>query len=502
MLTPRSTRATSPRHLFGEELFLLVLLLLFFLQISSSRLVAGDEGFYTLATKLVSQGRVPYKDFFYPQMPLLPYLFYGWASATSGTLSWQGLRGLSAVCATLICLLVYLRVRASASSGSRFWANLACIVLATCPLFFPWILTVESYASATLLVLLATLLSENFLWAASARTLFMAGICLGLAVDIRLYLLALLPALILGVERRYLGSLLGGFWLATLPAQLMLLAHWDAFWFNNVGYHLQRSQASVNDMLAGKWMIATILVGLKHTRKFEGILPYVLVNVGMFCAMVHLGKHRLVAMATITIAAVSFIPTPAYVQYFCILTPFLALHLFLALSEANITSSLHVKLLIGGLFGFLCTLGLAQNISAYTFTGKGVLGMHGDNPHLTYSPTVTSIVSRTINSHFEEHAVVFSSWSGYLLETHVQPLGGTENRFGMRIGKDLTPEHQKAVRISTLRDVNRSIRRGDIDGAVLRDYYASAHPALVRALDRSGYDLVYRGNGVQIWKLN
>ncbi len=71
MLTPRSTRATSPRHLFGEELFLLVLLLLFFLQISSSRLVAGDEGFYTLATKLVSQGRVPYKDFFYPQMPLL-----------------------------------------------------------------------------------------------------------------------------------------------------------------------------------------------------------------------------------------------------------------------------------------------------------------------------------------------------------------------------------------------------------------------------------------------
>lgn len=501
MHTPSITKTTRRSYLLLEELCLLGLLLLFFLHIGNNRLVAGDEGFYTLATKLVSQGRVPYKDFFYPQMPLLPYLMYGWAEATSGFLNWNVLRGFSAVCTTLICLLVYLRVRAGADVGNRFWAILASVVVATCPLFFPWMLTIETYASATLFILLATLLSENILWPASVWTLFTAGFCLGLAVDIRLYLVILLPVLMVMVDRRYLGSLLGGFWLATLPAQLMLLAHWDAFWFNNLGYHLQRSHASTSAAFSGKWMIASILIGLRETRKFEGMLPYVLVNLGMFCSLAHARRHRLISMATLILAAISLVPTPAYVQYFSVLMPFLALHLFLTLSESKIATLLHTKLLLGALFGAVCIFGLGQDLSAYTFTGKGVLGMHGPNPHWTYSPRATSTVSAAINSLFEENTLVFSSWSGYLLETHVEPMVGTENRFGMRIGKDLTPAQLNFVPISTLRDVNRAIRHRELAGVVLRDYYATAHPALSRSLSRSGYELVYHTHGVQIWKM-
>ena len=37
-------------------------------------LMAPDESYYTLASRSVYQGEVPYRDFAYMQMPYLPYL--------------------------------------------------------------------------------------------------------------------------------------------------------------------------------------------------------------------------------------------------------------------------------------------------------------------------------------------------------------------------------------------------------------------------------------------
>jgi hypothetical protein len=41
------------------------------------RSIDTDEGYYVSAARLVWEGKVPYRDFFFPQAPLLPYL-YGW----------------------------------------------------------------------------------------------------------------------------------------------------------------------------------------------------------------------------------------------------------------------------------------------------------------------------------------------------------------------------------------------------------------------------------------
>src|SRR5437016_4568472 len=48
------------------------------LVVSRLRLVDGDEGFYLLAAKSVYHGKVLYRDFFYTQMPLLPYVYGLW----------------------------------------------------------------------------------------------------------------------------------------------------------------------------------------------------------------------------------------------------------------------------------------------------------------------------------------------------------------------------------------------------------------------------------------
>ncbi len=45
------------------------------LALSRVRPIDGDEGYYATAARLVSEGRTPYLDFFYPQMPLLPYVY-------------------------------------------------------------------------------------------------------------------------------------------------------------------------------------------------------------------------------------------------------------------------------------------------------------------------------------------------------------------------------------------------------------------------------------------
>ena len=41
------------------------------------RSIDTDEGYYVSAARLVWEGKVPYRDFFFPQAPMLAYL-YGW----------------------------------------------------------------------------------------------------------------------------------------------------------------------------------------------------------------------------------------------------------------------------------------------------------------------------------------------------------------------------------------------------------------------------------------
>src|SRR5689334_14423607 len=77
------------------------------------RRVDGDEGFYTTAARLVWQGKTPYKDFFYQQAPLLPYV-YSWIWAIHPN-SLVAMRILSAVCCaatTLLWGLGLLRIKA------------------------------------------------------------------------------------------------------------------------------------------------------------------------------------------------------------------------------------------------------------------------------------------------------------------------------------------------------------------------------------------------------
>jgi len=87
---------------------------LWLVPISLGRLVDADEGYLLMAARLVSEGRWPYRDFFLPQVPLLPAVF-ATVFAVFGR-SWLVARLFSGLVAVAMGWLVY---RESPRPGDR-----------------------------------------------------------------------------------------------------------------------------------------------------------------------------------------------------------------------------------------------------------------------------------------------------------------------------------------------------------------------------------------------
>src|SRR5947208_12043240 len=109
----------SERRL-GEALLVVGLQAAVLVPLSAFRVVDGDEGVYAYASRLAVHGRLPYRDFFYEQAPLLPYV-YGPVAWLSGE-SWYALRGLSVVFTAVVGLLLFRFVRERQGAAVAFAA--------------------------------------------------------------------------------------------------------------------------------------------------------------------------------------------------------------------------------------------------------------------------------------------------------------------------------------------------------------------------------------------
>ena len=195
------------------------------------RFVDGDEGVYPYASRLAVHGSLPYRDFFYEQAPLLPYVYgpIGWLTGEP----WYALRGLSVVLAIAVGLLLYLFVRDRHGLAAA-WAAVA--VYAGSGLVFGYLTLVKTFALSTLLVFGAYVLAEDVRWLG-------AGVLVGLAVDTRLLLLAVVPVFLLYARRR--PAFAAGLGAALVPTLVFLVISPSAFWFDNVRYHSLKSSSGL-----------------------------------------------------------------------------------------------------------------------------------------------------------------------------------------------------------------------------------------------------------------
>jgi Glycosyltransferase family 87 len=442
----------------GEALLVVAVQAAVLVPLAVYRFVDGDEGAYAYASRLAVHGSLPYRDFFYEQAPLLPYVYgpIGWLTGES----WYALRGLSVVFAIAVGLLLYLFVRDRHGLAAA-WAAVA--VYAGSGLVFSYLTLVKTFALSTLLVFGAYVLAEDGRWLG-------AGVLVGLAVDTRLLLLTVVPVFLLYARRR--PAFAAGLGAALVPTLVFLVISPSAFWFDNVRYHSLKSSSGLVGDAHQKAQTAATLLGLEPTDRALGI-QFALLVLAAATAVVW-RRHLPLALAiAVALGIVSFLPTLSYVQYFSLLVP------FLVVGALELRPGLPVLALFVAAF-LVPAAWTVSHLVSYDPVLRPSLGSVRD-------------VSARVDSVARPGERVLSSWPGYLIGTHAWALPDYTNQFAPVAAAKISPAEARRYHVASEAQLERRIRNRVVRVVVYRNWVTS--PPFARwnaALRAGGYRLVGR----------
>ena len=314
--SPVSQQAPSFLVRVAAPAVAVLILLLSSLYFGLNRFVAPDEGFYLYAARMVQEGLVPYRDFFFPQAPLSPYLFAGWFALVGR--GWIEARIFAALVSAAACLTL---ARAASSIYGRRVALWSLPVFAVCIGVQVWMPTGKNTGLSALFLALSV---DAFLRRGSAgRAAFWIGMsALTRATMAPAAVFLLLP---LSLERRaylrQLRSVLLGAAIPCLVALLFFASDPFNFWQGNLGYHLERTGFSDRYIGRQRWVILKGLFGAKSGIGIGGQQLLVLL-VGSLIAVykVRAGEARraVFPLLTLSLVIVNFLPAPTYIQYFSV----------------------------------------------------------------------------------------------------------------------------------------------------------------------------------------
>jgi 4-amino-4-deoxy-L-arabinose transferase-like glycosyltransferase len=427
---------------------LAVLMAAVFVPMSLFRLVDGDEGTYLLVSRLVVEGQLPYHDFHYPQMFLLPYVYGAWMKLVG--LSWYGARLLSAVFSVALGLLVSWQV--ARLSGRRAAGVVAGVLFTFSSLAFGWYPLVKTFVFPTLMLFGAYAVlswrSTRWKWAAS-------GFLLGLGIDSRVYLAAITPVFLVELyltEARLKDRLLHfarfavGLGIALLPNELFLLIDPETFIFNVFGHHAMRSSFGAFGWFDQKLDLATQMLGI-HTAEGVTSLQFLLLfllNVASWVSSA-LSRERLsfAAMISIPLLLVSLVPTPTYAQYFCMPLPFMIVEAVVFLGKLfGEASAPRVRHLLASVLA-VYVLVSPFDLHRYTLGGDNLPGVPGVDTRanaVDWKLSTIRAVGQAIDRELRPgRAVAISFWPGYFVETKAAILPGLENHFAMQLAARVQP---------------------------------------------------------------
>lgn len=498
MLSAYAQRVREHAHPISwpwTELAVVALLSAIFVPVAVLRFIDGDEGAYLAAAALVQGGDVPYSDFLYTQMPLLPYVYGSWAAGWGE--DWYAARLLSVLFAVTLGALLY---RHLSGRFDRGLGLLGLLLYASTSLVLVWFVTVKTYALTALLVFGAYMLVERSrrsslgVWAA-------AGVLLALAVDTRLLLLGALPpffwvAFRVGDRLRSLAALGGGFLAGLIPSLVLLANDPDRFLFGNLWYHGSRSsEGLIGDFEQKASVVANLLGIATEARPHPQFLLLGLAALAAAISLHLLRGHISFALAIAAFLIVtSLAPTPTYAQYVCIAVPFLIVGVVelaaLLRSRVEPQGEMAVKAVLAA---GIVTYVLLGAVDVYRFTARSA------ENRISAVQDVAAVVGANTAPGEE----VVAGWPGYLFGSGAVPVAGLENDFAPHEASFLSPEKAARYRMVTVEGVERMIRSHRTRLVVAKTWENNLPPIadFEGAARRSGYSLLAEVNGVKVFAL-
>jgi Dolichyl-phosphate-mannose-protein mannosyltransferase len=492
---------------------------------AATRPIDGDEGFYTTAARLVWEGKTPYKDFFFQQAPLLPYL-YSWIWAVHPR-SLVAMRMLSAACGGLEVLLLGVGLISAKRLPTRVALAAFAAVLLN-PYSVSWNVVVKTFAVANLLMTVSTICLYIALRSGRLRWFFAGGLALGVCVSTRSLYGLLIPAVLLGLlyqefrkRRPYAKSLtfLAGALIGGLPMIFSFVRDPHAFIFNNVTYHhfdvgymWQNGRIVEGYQSAGHVLfvyfakigvrllmfhpyftiqlilaITGILSLRKLRRQAEGSIasPYTESDYLYF---------QLALLMLVVYVVTVLLPFPPYDQHFD--SPLVPLLIPFVAEGLRVTFRAGRKRVIA--LALAAPLLFAVEIGRETAQNSG---------HPVWQLSSYGEITRVVEANSGADEVVMSFWPGYLFESGRRYFPGLEDHFVYRIMNKISPEERARYHVISKDQVMRAITGRETNLLVvpqwILEYYHALSPHEIEEFHEAvdaNYSLVSEIRGVAIYR--
>jgi 4-amino-4-deoxy-L-arabinose transferase-like glycosyltransferase len=474
-----------------------------FVPVAFVRALDPDEGWYAYAAERTFHGQLPYRDFFFPQTPLLPYLYGAWFEVFGP--SWYSGRGLSVLLTIATGTLVY------RYCVQRFApaVALAAVTAYTFSVFVvDWYLLVKTYAVSAFLLFAALLLVDRPGPPARRGAWFAAGLLLGLAVEGRLLLAVpalgfLLPLLRAREPRAWkLRSLAwgcAGAAVAALPAVFFLVRAPRPFLWDTLRYHAYRSPNGFIGNFHQKLQVADSLLSMPTGEGALNPQFLVLVIAAAASAALLVALRRPLPTALVVAALVgvaSFLPTPSYTQYFSVTVPLLIVSAAEGLAAvADQAGRTDPQILKG--------LRLAAAISVLVYVALANVSLNG-YAHWVRPSEIhrAERVTAWIDARTHPGEEVLTSWPGYLLGSHAVAVPGFENQYGPVTERAIGPGGATRYKLGSIDDVRRAIRTHRTRLVVWKNWVPKQrNPSWRRLLRHSAYRRDPKLRGVSAYVL-
>lgn len=482
---------------------LVVALFAFFIVTSQLRFIDGDEGYLLLAAKLVAEGKLPYRDFFFPQGPLLPLLYATLLSPFG--ITWQSARFLSALLAAGTGWLVLVAID---RRGGCFRAKaIGALLFTTTAFAFAWLPIAKTYALAaffSMAAYVATLPAKDER-TATGRAIWL-GLSAAMSVGARLYCLALTPVLLVLFWKslrtdigRNLALAFGAFIAGLVPSLWICAFDPDNAFYGLLGYHLNRSELGLVASLAQKALVARELIGFGpsgHAAGLQVLALLIVLGAAAWRGPMQLRREGALWVAA-GLAVVSLLPTPTYAQYFALCVPFVipAVALSLSASWPKLSSTTARFVMVASLSAY-AALG-AFEWFRYGVSGKSIIGV--DRPS-GWTLVASAEMARLLDAH-AACGPVLASWPGYLLESRATPVAGLENHFSIQAGHAIgSADERRRRRVLSPLELQSLLESEAAPTIVLGNWTSETFQAdPTNLLEAKGYRLVATQAGASVW---